>query len=93
MSSHYKHNAQYDNSPCEIVVLVNYEDYEDDQDPVGDFREDMANAGLEVIEYKGRYFYEGPAVIVRDIQEAIRATQVTVQWDNMGRDFVVYPKV
>lgn len=74
-------------------MSYSYETYSSNGDPAGDFREDMANAGLEVIEYKGRYFYEGPAVIVSNIQEAIRATQVDVQWDNMGKDFVVYPRV
>lgn len=56
------------------------------------FAEDMRNAGLEVKDYRGRNFYFGPAVFCGDIQYAIRMTKVKVQWDNMGFDFVVYPK-
>lgn len=56
------------------------------------FKRDMKKAGLKVIDYKGRFFYDGPAVVVSDIQDAIRKTHVPVQWDNMGLDWVVYPK-
>jgi len=56
------------------------------------FRRDCEGEGLEVWHYRGRYFYEGPAVSVPDIQDAIRATTVKVQWDNLGLDYVVYPK-
>ena len=56
------------------------------------FAEDMSNAGLEVRDYRGRNFYSGPAVFCEDIQDVIRMTQVKVQWDSMGFDFVVYPK-
>ena len=56
------------------------------------FTEEMEAAGLEVTHYGGRSFYDGPAVRVDDIQEAIRASSVDVQWDNMGLGYVVYPR-
>jgi hypothetical protein len=56
------------------------------------FRKDCENAGFDVWHYRGRFFYEGPAVTVGDMQDVIRATTVKVQWDNMARDYVVYPK-
>ena len=56
------------------------------------FRQECEEAGLEVEDYKGRFFYDGPAVRCKDIQEVIRATTVDCQWDNMGLDWIVYPK-
>lgn len=56
------------------------------------FRKDMKKAGLEVQEYKGRYFYEGPAVVVKDLQDAIRVTDIPLQWDHMGLQWVIYPR-
>lgn len=56
------------------------------------FRKQCEEAGFNVRHYRGRYFYEGPAVTVHDIQDVIRATTVEVQCDNMGLDYVVYPK-
>ena len=55
------------------------------------FVRDMLEANLEPYHYRGRFFYEGPAVNVDDTQDAIRATKVKVQTDNMGLGFVVYP--
>ena len=57
------------------------------------FSLDMEAAGFDVREYNGRFFYHGPAAVVdRDqLQDAIRATGVPLQWDNMGRDWIVYP--
>lgn len=56
------------------------------------FAEEVRKAGLRVFEYRGRFWYHGPAVEVSDIQEAIRATTVQVRWDNLGLNFVVYPR-
>ena len=62
------------------------------------FVEDMEKAGIKVDkEYNGRFFYRGPAVDTDERawptrQDVIRATDVLVQWDNLGRDnYVVYP--
>ncbi len=56
------------------------------------FRRECEEVGFDVWHYRGRYFYEGPAVSVHDIQDVIRATTVKVTWDNLGLDYVVYPK-
>lgn len=55
------------------------------------FIEDMEAAGLEIRHYRGRFFWEGPAVEVDNIQDAMQATKVRVQYDNMGLGFIVYP--
>jgi hypothetical protein len=44
--------------------------------------------------YVGRYFFVGPAIDVEadQLQDVIRATDVHVQWDRMGKTgLVVYP--
>ena len=56
------------------------------------FVEDMEEAGLDVRQYRGRFFWTGPAVVVDDLQDALSATNVRCQWDNMGRGWVVYPR-
>lgn len=55
------------------------------------FVKDMEEAGLEVEHYHGRFFWEGPAVRVDSIQDALSETKVKCQWDSMGRGFIVYP--
>jgi len=56
------------------------------------FVRDMRKAGLKPRHYRGRYFWEGPAVGVDDLQTALGATKVPCQWDNLGRGWIVYPK-
>ena len=56
------------------------------------FCEDMEKAELEVEHYEGRYWWTGPSVTVGAIQDALSYTKVPCQWDNMGRQFVVYPR-
>lgn len=53
---------------------------------------DMRAAGLEVTHYRGRSFYEGPAVSVDDIQDALYNTKVRCRWDQLGHGFIVYPR-
>ena len=55
------------------------------------FVSDMEKAGLTPYHYQGRYFYNGPAVNVNHLQEAMSNTKIMCQWDNMGKGFVVYP--
>jgi hypothetical protein len=55
------------------------------------FRKDMEKAGLEIIEYRGRWYWQGPAVVVDNIQEVASKTKVKLQHDYMGLQFVVYP--
>jgi len=55
------------------------------------FVADMKKEGLEVKHYKGRYFWEGPAVSCNDLQDVMSATKVKVQWDQLGKGYIVYP--
>jgi hypothetical protein len=52
----------------------------------------MDRAGLEVRHYRGRFFWQGPAVVVSDRDQAISATDVACRWDQMGLDWIVYPQ-
>src|SRR5215472_2390870 len=54
------------------------------------FVEDMTAAGLRTRHYRGRWYWEGPAVVVVDLQDAFGATKVRCQWDNLARDWIVY---
>ena len=60
-----------------------------DNEDAAQFILDANEAGLEPFHYKGRYFWQGPAVIVRDFSSL--RTNVKTQHDNMGLNFVVYP--
>jgi len=53
------------------------------------FIEDCEMAGLHPFHYNGRYFWEGPAVIVDGMGRI--QTSVDLQQDNMGLDYVIYP--
>jgi len=55
------------------------------------FVSDMEEAGLEVEHYRGRFFWEGPAVRVDFLQDALSETKVRCQHDSMGLGFIVYP--
>lgn len=61
------------------------------------FREDCEAAGMEVRDYHGRYFYQGPSVSTDEdgwptMQDVLRATTVNCQWDSLGFDYIVYPR-
>lgn len=67
-----------------------------DKDNYEQFIADMKKVGIACKEYKGRFFYHGPAVRTNEKgfptrQDVIRATRVELQWDNLGFDFIVYP--
>jgi len=58
------------------------------------FKKEAEAAGFKVEHYNGRNFWKGPAVRVESKEEAlslIRATSVTLQWDNLGLGFIYYP--
>jgi hypothetical protein len=57
------------------------------------FVEDMRKAGLNCRHYEGRYGWEGPAVRI-PIQQLAAMREITgvkLQYDNLGKDYVVYP--
>ncbi len=56
------------------------------------FVRDMEAAGLEVEHYLGRFGWEGPAVRVADLQDALGATKVECQLDPIGKGYIVYPR-
>lgn len=59
------------------------------------FTEDLERLGYEVVEYNGRFGYQGPAVKVSasEFQGVLAGTQVRVMWDTLGKDgYVVYPE-
>jgi hypothetical protein len=43
--------------------------------------------------YRGRYFYDGPALDIEsdELQDVIRAYPERLQWDQLGRGLIVYP--
>jgi hypothetical protein len=67
-----------------------------DSDICNQFVRDMQAAGIPVRHYRGRNFYTGPAAVSdRDEglfeQDIIRATEVKLQHDNMGLEWILYP--
>lgn len=57
-----------------------------------EFVSDMQDAGLTVEHYFGRFFWEGPAVRVDELHDAMQHTHIPVQYDSMGLGYIVYPK-
>jgi hypothetical protein len=55
------------------------------------FCADMFNAGQPVLHYEGKYYWSGPAVKVKSIDEVLTLTKVSCIWDKLGDFFVVYP--
>ncbi len=59
------------------------------------FVDNMEGAGFAVEHYRGRNFWQGPAVSVdgtAELQQVIRATDVNLQWDTLGKTaYIVYP--
>lgn len=65
------------------------------QERYAKFKEDLEEAGFDVEDYKGRNFFAGPAVRIdstNELQEVIRATEINVQWDQLGLGLIVYPR-
>ena len=63
-----------------------------DNELCNQFIRDMKKADLPTFHYRGRWFYQGPAVDVDHLFEAMSKTQIPTQWDNLGKGFVVYPQ-
>lgn len=58
------------------------------------FKHDMEKAGFKIRKYAGRYYYYGYGAEVKskDFIRAIRSTNIDLHWDNLGYDFIIYPK-
>lgn len=55
------------------------------------FVEECEAAGLEVEHYRGRFFWEGPAVRADCVADVMSITGVRCQHDSMGLGVIVYP--
>lgn len=55
------------------------------------FVSNMEAAELEARHYNGRFWWQGPAVAVDNLQDALSHTKVRCQWDNLGLGYIVYP--
>lgn len=58
------------------------------------FRKNMEAAGIEYEFYRGRFFYQGWAARAHDrkaFQAIIKASEVELQWDELGLGWIVYP--
>lgn len=80
----------------EIVKTEWPEDVGKEPDRQKQFREDMSEAGYRVEFYRGRFYYMGWAVRTEGwngLQDAIRATKIYLQYDQLGKDGnIVYPR-
>lgn len=63
------------------------------------FKQDMERGGLLVQDYQSIRFhhhakkaYNGPAVIADNPQDALSHTMVICNCDNIGQQFIIYPK-
>jgi hypothetical protein len=64
----------------------------EDKSDVRRFMRDMKRAGLRMRAYNGRWFWHGPAARVDHVSDALQATKVKCQWDNLGKGYIVYPR-
>jgi hypothetical protein len=56
------------------------------------FIKEMEEQGEKVYFYKGRNYYEGPAVNCEDVSDIMSRTSVKCQYDSKGLEWIVYPK-
>ncbi len=58
------------------------------------FADDVERMGYEAVEYHGRWGYHGPAVkcSAAELQDVLRATEVRVMWESLGKGWVIYPE-
>lgn len=68
-----------DESEVECFVTLRESDEDNEWKP--DFRH-----------YHGRFYYKGPAVVVTDVADFMRHCTVRCDTDNMGHDYIVYPR-
>lgn len=89
-------DAQEKLRDAEIIEALGWESEKEESETQKQFREDMAAADREVGFYSGRFYYRGWATEAEDLddlQAIIRATDVLLQWDQLGKDgFIVYPQ-
>lgn len=57
------------------------------------FMTDCQKANIDVRYYCGRNFYYGLAASCHSIQDVLSVTTVPCTYDQLGRGYIVYPKV
>jgi hypothetical protein len=60
------------------------------------FVQDMRAAGIVTAPYRGRFFWQDPAVRSDQqngptLQDIIKKTSVPLQWDSVNSNYIVYP--
>lgn len=83
---------EIDEYPKMCEMFVKPEGFPWDKESYLKFVQDVEDAGYEWREYQGRYYYNGPGVVVSSTCELDDVTSVSLQWDNMGLDYIVYPR-
>lgn len=56
------------------------------------FVRDCQRAGFDVEHYRGRFYWEGPAVRCDHVSDVMAITKVRCQQDSMGLGAIVYPQ-
>lgn len=81
---------------AEIIEALGWPSEKEESETQKQFREDMTAADREVSFYSGRFYYRGWATDAVDfvaLQVVIRATDVLLQWDQLGKKgYIVYPQ-
>lgn len=77
--------------PEELPVSIDVEESEYTRLSYAKFAMEAEEAGLEVERYRGRFFYDGPAVRADNASEVERYVSVPCQTDSMGLGVIVYP--
>jgi hypothetical protein len=77
--------------PEELPVAIDVEESEYTLFSHAKFATEAAEAGLEVERYRGRCYYDGPAVRADSADEVLRYVTVRCQQDSMGLGVIVYP--
>lgn len=57
------------------------------------FMTDCRKAEIDVRYYRGRNFYYGLAASCKSIQDVLSITTVPCTYDQLGKGYIVYPKV
>ena len=94
---YYKYDAsEYSKESKEDLTELGWNAKVDESNAQRQFRIDMAKAERDIRFYEGRFGYKGWATRAEDfddIQMIVRATNVMLQWDQLGKNgYIVYPK-
>lgn len=57
------------------------------------FIHDLAASQVKVFHYDGRFWWSGPAARCQQLHQVMSRTSVPCVWDEIGKEFIVYPAV